>query len=267
MTTQGMRAIVTGAASGIGRATALRLHRDSVNRCGQPARLVIADISADPLEETRAMLVAEGAEAVVQVADLTDPDVPARVVQAAQDQIGGLDALISNAGIIHVARLLELTLADYERTFAINTRATWLLAKAAHPMLKAARGAIVATASMAAQEPTPQLGAYSPSKAALVMMIRQMACDWGPDGIRANTVSPGSTNTNISGNAGLVPKPTRRVGNNPLGIISEPEDQAVAISFLAGPEARFITGADLLVDGGACTQLTTMSGMANPAGR
>lgn len=267
MSARGLRAVVTGAASGIGRATAMRLNADSLARSAQPARLVIADIAADPLEETRAMLAEAGADVVAEVANLCDPDAPARVIERARNALGGLDALISNAGIIRLAKLLDLSIEEYELTFAINTRATWLLAKAAYPLLKEARGAIVATASMAAHEPTPLLGMYSASKAALVMLVRQMACDWGPDGIRANTISPGSTATNIAGNAGIERPATPRPANNPLGFISTPEDQAAAIAFLAGPDARFITGADLLVDGGARTQLMTMSGMANPAVR
>jgi NAD(P)-dependent dehydrogenase (short-subunit alcohol dehydrogenase family) len=262
-----MRAIVTGAASGIGRAVAIRLNADSMSREGQPARLVLADIAAGPLEEAAKELRRAGAEVITTVADLSDPDEPARVVEAAARAFGALDALISNAGIIHRASLLELTLADYERTFAINMRATWLLAKAAHPLLKTVHGAIVATASIAAYEPSPALGVYSSSKAALVMLIRQMACDWGPVGIRANTVSPGSTRTNISKNAGLEVNPGPRVANNPLGFIGEPEDQSAVIAFLAGPDARYITGADIVVDGGARTQLMVSAGMGDPLNR
>lgn len=261
-----MRAIVTGAASGIGLATAHRLNADSLHREGQGARLVLADLARDKLEEAAGVLRGQGAEVITQVVDLTDPATPAAVVQAAADAFGGLDALVSNAGIVLKATLLELTLEDYERTFAINTRATWLLAKTAHPHLKASGGSIVATTSIAAYEPTPSLGMYSASKAALLMMIRQMACDWGADGIRANTVSPGTTRTGISGGPGHpAPPKTNMVGRNPLGLVAEPEDQAAAIAFLVGPDARFITGADIVVDGGARTQLMVMSGMARPS--
>jgi NAD(P)-dependent dehydrogenase (short-subunit alcohol dehydrogenase family) len=161
-----------------------------------------------------------------------------------------------------------LTVADYERTFAINTRATWLLSKAAYPLLKAARGSIVATASSAGYEPTPALGVYSSSKAALLMLIRQIACDLGPVGIRANSVSPGRTRTNISKNAGLGDRTGMvRAANNPLGFIAEPEDQGAVIAFLAGADARFITGADIVVDGGARTQLMLAAGMGDPLNR
>jgi NAD(P)-dependent dehydrogenase (short-subunit alcohol dehydrogenase family) len=262
-----MRAVITGAASGIGRSVALRLNADSIARDGSPARMVLADWAAKPLEAVAAELRDAGAEVELVVADLSDPEAPARVIEAA-NKYDGIDALISNAGIIHRATLLELTLEDYERTFAINTRPTWLLAKAAHPLLKVARGAIVATASIAAYEPTPALGVYSSSKAALLMLIRQIACDWGHDGIRANSVSPGSTNTNISKNAGIDTVPAaNRVANNPLGFIAEPDDQSAVIAFLVSPGARFITGTDIVVDGGARTQLMVVAGMGDPLKR
>lgn len=261
-----MRVIVTGAASGIGRATALRLNRDSIARTGEPARIVIADIAPEPLAETERLLTAEGAVVAAEVADLSGTEAPAVVVQRAAAEFGGLDVLISNAGILRASTLLDLSLEDYELTMAINTRATWLLAKAAYPLLKDSRGCIVATASLAAWEPTCNLGMYSASKAALVMLVRQLACDWGPDGIRANTVSPGTTITNIGANSGFAVSASapRPKGNNPLGFAAEPEDQAAVIAFLASPDARFVTGIDIVADGGTSTQLMQMSGLAKP---
>jgi NAD(P)-dependent dehydrogenase (short-subunit alcohol dehydrogenase family) len=258
-----MRAIVTGAASGIGLAVAKRLHSDTMMGDGRAAQLVLADRDEKYLLEACEVLRVAGAEVVPVVADLSEPQAASHVVATAAQAFDGVDALVSNAGIILHSSLLDLSLEEYERTFAINTRATWLLAKAAYPYLKAARGAIVATASMAAYEPTPALGAYAPSKAALVMLIRQLACDWGPDGIRCNTVSPGTTLTNITGRErATAMQQAKPVGRNPLGIISEPEDQAGVIAFLLKQDARFINGADIVVDGGARTQLMKMWVMA-----
>lgn len=259
-----MRVIVTGAASGIGRATALRLNQDALARTGKPAQVVIADIAPEPLRETEELLIQAGATVAAEVADLSDKDAPARVVKRAETEFGGLDTLISNAGIIRSSRLLDLSLEEYELTMAINSRATWLLAKAAYPMLKVSKGCIVATASIAATEPTCNLGIYSASKAALVMIVRQLACDWGPDGIRANTVSPGTTVTNIGANAGFARSAPPTTANNPLGFPAAPEDQAAVIAFLASPDARFVTGIDLVADGGASTQLMQMSGLDKP---
>jgi NAD(P)-dependent dehydrogenase (short-subunit alcohol dehydrogenase family) len=260
-----MSVIVTGAASGIGRATAFRLARDAASRGGKSAQILLADIAKDKLEEVASLLRAEGAHAEVCVSDLTDPTAPAGVVEAARRAFGGLDGLVSNAGIIGRASLLELTLTDYERSFALNTRATWLLARAAHPLLAASKGSIVATASISAHEPTPPLGAYSASKAALIMLVRQMAVEWGPDGIRCNTVSPGSTHTAMTD--ARYSDPVQRAAaaqRNPLRSVGLPENQAAAIAFLLSPDAAYITGIDLLVDGGLSTMLMPASGFGDP---
>jgi len=260
-----MKVIVTGAASGIGRATAFRLARDAANREGRPAQILLVDIAKEKLEEVAALLRAEGAGAESHVADLTDPPSAVGVVEAARKSFGGLDALVSNAGIIQRASLLDLSIADYERSFAINTRATWLLAKAAHPLLAVSKGSIVATASISGHEPTPPLGAYSASKAALIMLVRQMAVEWGPDGIRCNTVSPGSTHTAMTD--ARYSDPVQREAaaqRSPLRMVGSPENQAAAIAFLVSPDAAYITGIDLLVDGGLATMLMPASGFGDP---
>ena len=198
-------------------------------------------------------------------ADIADTDSPAHIVDMAIERFGGLDVLISNAGIIKRASLLDMSPTDYDRSFAINVRATWLLAKCAHPHLSRSRGCIVATASISAHEPTPPLGAYSASKAALLMLVRQMACEWGPDGIRCNTVSPGSTHTGMTNARYSVPALRESAAQrNPLHMIGSPENQAAAIAFLASRDAAYITGADLVVDGGLRTMLMTASAMGDP---
>lgn len=248
-----MRIIVTGAASGIGRAAAKMLTTDALER-GQKPRLVLADIAADPLADAAREVQALGGEVETIAADLSVPETSAKIVALAEKAFGGLEALISNAGIIQFAEMQDMTLEQWDLAFNINTRPTWLLAKAAYPMLKEARGSIVAVASVAAHTPYPSLGAYSATKAALLMFIRQMAFDWGPVGIRANTISPGSTHSEIGVNAGQARPAADRVGNNPLGRIADPEDQAAVIAFLVSPAARHINGADIAVEGGALTQ-------------
>lgn len=263
-----MRAIVTGAASGIGLATAHKLNSDTLAREGRGARLALADISEDALAETAAALREAGAEVVAIPADLADPAMPARIVSRTVDAFGGIDALVSNAGLLRPGSLLDLSLEDYELTFAVNTRPTWLLIKAARGPLRQSQGAVVVTASIAAHHPIPSQGAYSASKAALLMMVRQLACELGPEGIRINSISPGSTLTGIAKGMAIDPAVTRRGGpardRNPIGFISEPEDQAAAIAFLLSAEARFITGTDLGVDGGVQTQLMVKSGHPLP---
>src|SRR5258708_3516219 len=224
--------------------------QDSLSREGRPAQLLLVDIASAGLAAVAASLRAGGSQVETEVADLGETDAAPRILERAVQAFGGLDALISNAGIIQRASLLDLETQDYDRSFAINVRATWLLGKAAHPHLARSRGCLVATASVSAHEPTPPLGAYSASKAALVMLVRQMACEWGPDGIRCNTVSPGSTHTGMTD--ARYSNPVLRasaVERNPLRMIGSPEHQAAAIAFLAGPKAPYITGADLVVDG------------------
>lgn len=260
-----MKAIITGAASGIGRAVAFQLSRQAAAREGKPAQVLLVDLNKEKLEEVAVLLRAEGVQAEIFAGNLIDTAVPAEVVAAAEKAFGGLDVLISNAGIIGRASLLELDVASFDVQFALNVRTTWLLGKAAHPLLSASKGCIVATASMSAFQPTSPLGAYSASKAALVMLIKQMALEWGPDGIRCNTVSPGATHTAMTDQR--YSDPAQRevaAARNPLHMVGSPEHQSAAICFLASPEAAYITGADILVDGGMSTMLMKAAGAGDP---
>jgi NAD(P)-dependent dehydrogenase (short-subunit alcohol dehydrogenase family) len=151
---------------------------------------------------------------------------------------------------------VELSLEDWDRTFAINVRAAWLLAKAAYPLLREAQGSLVVTASIAAREPAAPVGAYAASKAAVVMLVRQLAYEWGPDGIRCNCVSPGTTHTGMTDGTYSDPqRRSERASHLPLRRIAEPDEVAGVIAFLAGPDASYITGIDVLVDGGLGTSL------------
>lgn len=259
-----MRAIVTGSAAGIGRATAFKLHSDAKAR-DESSQLMLADIQGDKLEEVAGELRAEGAEVEIFAGDLTDVDVPSQLVEATVKVFGGLDVLISNAGIIKIGTLMEIDLEDYERAFAINTRATWLLVRAAHKHLKAARGCIVVTGSISSVHPTPPLGAYSASKAALRMMVKQLSIELGPDGIRCNMVSPGSTHTAMTDARYSNPELRAEAAKkNPLQTVGQPQDQAAAIAFMASPAAAYITGENLLVDGGMQNMLMPASAMGDP---
>lgn len=255
-----MTIIVTGAASGIGWATALRLAKDERQRTGRAARIVIVDTNQAGLGAVAEILRRDGAEAEPLTVDLGDPAAPQQIVDAATKRFGGLDVVVSNAGVVRPAPLMELTLADYESTFAVNTRATWLLAKAAYSALKQSQGCLIATASISAEEATAVLGAYSASKSALLMLVRQLSDEWGPEGIRCNCVSPGATHTGMTDRVYSDPEiRARRSACIPLRRIGTPEDIAAAISFLAGPDARYITGANLTVDGGLTNAFMPLS--------
>jgi glucose 1-dehydrogenase len=160
-----MRVLVTRAASGIGRATCVRLSRDA-KAVGRPARLAVVDVvPAAELQRLAEELRELGAETLPLQGDMGTADAPGRVVAEAVARFGGLDGLVSNAGVNRPGPLVDYPVEDWDRLFAVNTRATWLLAKAAHPVLRAAQGAIVAVASMSGTHVHAGLGAYAPSKA------------------------------------------------------------------------------------------------------
>ena len=163
-----MRVLVTGAASGIGRATCVRLARDGQANETE-AKVAAVDFGRDAdLESLESELSGYGAEAIALDGDMGAVDAPAVVVDEAVARFGGLDALVSNAGINRVAPLAEYDVDDWDRLFAVNVRATWLLAKAAHPALKAAGGSVVAVASMSGSHTHAGLGAYASTKAAVI---------------------------------------------------------------------------------------------------
>jgi NAD(P)-dependent dehydrogenase (short-subunit alcohol dehydrogenase family) len=246
-----MRALVTGAGSGIGRATCLRLARDGKAQ-GTPAKIAAVDVASSPgLDGVVKQLIALGAEAIALHGDMATADAPGEVVAAAVERFGGLDGLVSNAGVNRPGPLAQYSVTDWDFLFAVNTRATWLLAKAAHATLKTSKGAIVATGSMSGSNPHANLGAYGPSKAAVIMLVQVLAQEWGPDGIRANSASPGMVHTGMSARVYADPKvAAERQALVPLGRIATPEEVADVIAFLLGPDARYVSGHDLVVDGG-----------------
>ncbi|MBI3637433.1 MAG: SDR family oxidoreductase, partial [Candidatus Rokubacteria bacterium] len=246
-----MRVLVTGAASGIGRATCMRIARDA-KAGGTPAKIAAVDLpKAATLDAIAEELSGLGAEVLTIRADMATADGPGRAVAEAVARLGGLEGVVSNAGVNRPGALVDYTVEDWDHLFAVNTRATWLLGKAAHAALKASRGSFVAVGSMSGTNAHANLGAYGPSKAAVIMLVRVMAQEFGPDGIRVNAVSPGMVRTGMTSRAYDDPRVAAgRAALVPLGRVAAPEDIADVIAFLLGPDARYVNGHDLVIDGG-----------------
>jgi NAD(P)-dependent dehydrogenase (short-subunit alcohol dehydrogenase family) len=246
-----MRVLVTGAASGIGRATCLRLARDASAR-GETGQVAAVDLGPSPaLDSLVGELRELGADVLPLHGDMGSTDAPARVVGEAADRFGGLDGLVSNAGINRPGPLVSYAVEDWDRLFAVNTRATFLLAQAAYPSLKASGGAIAIVGSMSGSNAHAGLGAYAPTKAAVIMLARVLAQEFGRDGIRVNTVSPGMVRTGMTeavyADAEIA---AARDALVPIGRVARPDDIADVIAFLLSPQARYVNGHDLIVDGG-----------------
>lgn len=254
-----MRALVTGASYGIGGATCRKLAKDALAR-GETAHIVATATGRNPdLKEVVDELNAMGAKAIGLAGDLSDPAVPKRLVDEAVAFCGGLDALVSNAVVRHKASMLDLEVKDWDRVFAVNTRATWLLGKAAHAALKASGGSIVAVTSIAGIFPHPHYGPYAPSKAALINLVEMLAHEWGVDGIRVNSIAPGMTRTRnaepVYANKDILDARSAAI---PLGRVADPAEMAGAIALLLSKDASYITGQNLVVDGGYSSGIMTM---------
>lgn len=234
---EGRVAVVTGAAGGLGAAISQRLAE-------MGATLVLVDRHAP------SAAALPGAEAIA--CDITNPPAVHAMAARVFQQFGRCDVLVNNAGVKTAPVPLEvLPLEDWDRVFNVNVRGALLCAQALVPhMLTQSSGSIVNIASIGAQWPT-RVGPYAASKAALCGLTRQMANEWGPRGIRANSVSPGMVRTPMSDNHYRDQEQVAaRLAMLPLRQFGEPGDIADAVAFLASDAARFITGQDLVVDGG-----------------
>lgn len=244
--TSGRAAFVTGAASGIGRAVCRRLV-DADWTVGA------ADLDADGLTALHDEL---GSNLLVLPTDVGDEDAVTASIGALVEHAGGLDAVASCAGI-HLPDDTrpadEVDLAVFERTLRTNLTGTFLVCKHALPHLEARRGAIVTIASTAALQGTGLAPGYSASKGGVLALSRLLAVQYGPRGVRVNTVCPGGTDTPML--AG-VPVDLEKVKaavsvGVPLGRLADPDELAAAVTWLLGEDASYLTGATIVVDGGA----------------
>jgi NAD(P)-dependent dehydrogenase (short-subunit alcohol dehydrogenase family) len=250
MELQGKVAVITGAASGIGWATASLF-----------AELGATVIGVDADEARLRGLAALGPSVHTVHADITDAGSPSAVMERAEG-VGGLDVLVNNAAVMRNADLQDLAREDWDRVFSVNVRAMFLLCQAAlRPMLARGGGAIVNVSSVMALRAEPGSAAYSASKSAVLALTRDIAVTYAAQGVRCNAVCPGWVDTPM--NAQFVeevgPDEARaRVSHQqPLGRMLRPDEVAKVIAFLSSPDASGMTGATIPVDGGMSSYYST----------
>ena len=235
-----LRALVTGGTSGIGEAIVSRLAADG-------ARVVFTG-----RDEQRGAAVAQRTGAVFVRADARAAGAVRGSVQAAVAELGGLDVVVLNAGVLCNGALSETTDEQWDTVISTNLVAPFRYARETLPALRESRGSMVLIASDAGVWGETPIAAYSVSKRAVIMLTRMLAVEAGPGGVRVNAVCPGDTEpgmvTTVGGRHTL--PDTSEWTRPPLGKLVHARDVAAAVSFLASDEARTITGADLLIDGG-----------------
>ncbi|MCO6415677.1 SDR family oxidoreductase [Siccirubricoccus sp. KC 17139] len=241
----GKVAVVTGAGGGIGRACAR-----SFVEAG--ASVMLLDLDAERLAAVEQELRAAGGQVAAKVCDTTSEASIKAAAEATQQALGPAEILVNNAGILRPGPLATLSLAEWNALLAVNLTGYLLCAQAFRPQMLAKKGgAIVSVASIAGRNPQPRSGAYSPSKAGVLMLSKQLALEWGPEGIRSNVVSPGLVRTPLSEAFYQAPGVAeKRAAMVPLKRVAGPQDMADAVLYLASPRASYVTGAEILVDGG-----------------
>lgn len=241
----GKAALVTGAASGLGRAAARKLAEAGCN-------LFLVDVNEDGLKETAQEIASAGVDVAIHAANLADPDACTAAVVEAVARFGRLDALCNIAGIIRMAHSHEMPRAHFEQTIAINLSAPWFLSQAAIPHLLEANGAIVNCASSAAFIGEAYAAAYCASKAGLVNMTKAMAMEYSRKPIRINAVAPGGMITNISNGMTFPSEAEMDLVARYSGMRGQVEvdDVADLITMLASPAGRSYHGACISIDAG-----------------
>src|SRR5260370_14624910 len=245
----GKVALITGGASGIGRATALLFAREG-------AAIALADVNADAGQRVEDEIAQSGGRAFFEPVDVARAADCQRLVERAIRELSRIDILFNNAGIIRRATVLDLTEDDWDRVMAVNVKSIYLLSRVVIPhMQKAGGGIIINTASGWGLAGGAKAAVYCASKGAVVLLTKAMAVDHGPQKIRVNCICPGDTDTGmLRGEARQLGEENSRflaeAAKRPLGRVGTPEEIAQAALYLASHASSFVTGTPLVADGG-----------------
>jgi NAD(P)-dependent dehydrogenase (short-subunit alcohol dehydrogenase family) len=235
----GRCALITGGARGQGASHAERLARDG-------ARVLACDVLDPDGEATAARLRDDGLDVTYLHLDVTDPGDWATAIATARERFGRLDVLVNNAGVIHVTPLVEERLEDWNELLAVNLTGPLLGIQAAVPLLRERGGSIINVASIFGVRGAPGYVAYTASKGGLIALTKTAALELAPDGIRVNAICPGGVSTPMNEHekeGGVIPQ-------TPLGRRAHVAEISGAVAYLASDDASFVTGSELVVDGG-----------------
>lgn len=242
LTLQNKRALVTGGSRGIGAAIVKRLAREG-------AHVALTYVSKpDQANQTAEAANALGVRALAIQADSADPDAVVAAVERTARELGGIDILVNNAGIASIAPIDTFTLKDFDRTFAINVRAVFVATQAAVKHMKEGGRIINIGSCNAERMPFAGGAVYAMSKAALVGLVKGLARDLGPRGITINNIQPGPVDTEMNPAESDFAEMLKKMMALPR--YGSADEVAAMVAYLAGPEAGFVTGASLTIDGG-----------------
>lgn len=240
-------ALVTGASRGIGKAIAIALAEHG-------ADVAVAARTVEALEQTAKEVQALGRRALVVPCDVTDSGQTEQMVAQILSDLGGLDIVVNNAGGSRfMAPLLGVREEGWDKSINVNLKSVYLVCKAAGPhMLRQEKGSVINIASVAGVQASPTLSFYAAAKWGVIGVTRTLAKEWAASGVRVNAISPGAVDTDIWGTLTEDPNFVRNLtAPIPMGRWAQPEEIAGACVFLASDAASFVTGANIVIDGGA----------------